>query len=450
MHGLTVIWEKKGSVDIWNWEQPELQEQISNLRKALGNPSFFDLLDSDNEKKYKACQRYTNLGNSLNTLGLFIQANECWEKAYLLDPRFIMAIGNRGYGINYFAYYLYNPEHQYVFMLMAHKFLKSSLEFLPRTVEERNGQLKFDQIIKKIESKFDTGFDFDKESRFAEYSLGDTSEEVEYRTWCLQHDLYINPLNDVLRESIAASDILTIPPIIASHDSDFPKNVIGFFNQIKQEFVSARWILFDAITSCEMHYSDSNVVLSDLNDAHAFCLAIEKTKLAFRSAYSLFDKISFMVNYYFDLNVKERNVSFRRIWYVLNANSEFKLKSEFQNNKNWPLRALFWLSKELYDKDFAFTLDPKAKELDDMRNALEHRALRIQDYKTTDPYLGESIVRDELQERTLRIFKLVRSAIIYLSLAINFEERRRSVEKGVNKSLIGEIELNSVRDDRKR
>lgn len=85
-----------------------------------------------------------------------------------------------------------------------------------------------------------------------------------------------------------------------------------------------------------------------------------------------------------------------------------------------------------------------------MRNALEHRALRIQDYKTTDPYLGESIVRDELQERTLRIFKLVRSAIIYLSLAINFEERRRSVEKGVNKSLIGEIELNSVRDDRKR
>jgi tetratricopeptide repeat protein len=157
-----------------------------------------------------------------------------------------------------------------------------------------------------------------------------------------------------------------------------------------------------------------------------------------------------MVNYYFDLNVKERNVSFRRIWYVLNANSEFKLKSEFQNNKNWPLRALFWLSKELYDKDFAFTLDPKAKELDDMRNALEHRALRIQDYKTTDPYLGESIVRDELQERTLRIFKLVRSAIIYLSLAINFEERRRSVEKGVNKSLIGEIELNSVRDDRKR
>ena len=27
--------EKKGSVDIWNWEQPELQEQISNLRKDV-------------------------------------------------------------------------------------------------------------------------------------------------------------------------------------------------------------------------------------------------------------------------------------------------------------------------------------------------------------------------------------------------------------------------------
>jgi hypothetical protein len=50
----------------WAWEQPDLQEQILHLRRAIAHPGFeaLDLL--------RRCQILTNLANSLNTVGRFV------------------------------------------------------------------------------------------------------------------------------------------------------------------------------------------------------------------------------------------------------------------------------------------------------------------------------------------------------------------------------------------
>ncbi|MBW1999919.1 MAG: hypothetical protein JRJ29_18405, partial [Deltaproteobacteria bacterium] len=98
----------------------------------------------------------------------------------------------------------------------------------------------------------------------------------------------------------------------------------------------------------------------------------EKMKASFRMAYSLFDKIAFFLNHYLRLSIPERNVSLRTIWYK-SQNRKGGLRDEFTQRQNWPLRGLFWLSKDLYEDKPGFkeSIEPDAQELHEIRNHLE-------------------------------------------------------------------------------
>ena len=98
----------------WAWDQPELQEEILCLRRASRHPGF-EKLDA-----HRQCQVYTNLGNGLNTLGRFVDALEYWGRALAINPRFAMALGNRGYGLTHYARALYDGGHQALFFKFAH------------------------------------------------------------------------------------------------------------------------------------------------------------------------------------------------------------------------------------------------------------------------------------------------------------------------------------------
>lgn len=52
----------------------------------------------------------------------------------------------------------------------------------------------------------------------------------------------------------------------------------------------------------------------------------------------------------------------------------------FSGRKNWPLRGLFSLSKDIFDPEFKETAAPDAQMLDDLRNAAEHRFLSLHEY----------------------------------------------------------------------
>ena len=129
------------------------------------------------------------------------------------------------------------------------------------------------------------------------------------RRWALNHTLFLNPLNDLGPDDIAAQDVLSLPTYRTPFD-DGP-TLIGFFDQMKQEFVSARWLLFEGITNDAPHFSDKDTMLHDTLDDPGYSLSIEKTKLAFRSAYSLLDKVAFFLNDYLKLDIPLGAVSFR-------------------------------------------------------------------------------------------------------------------------------------------
>jgi len=124
----------------------------------------------------------------------------------------------------------------------------------------------------------------------------DNSDEGVYRKWVLDNNLFLNPLNDLRKEPLAATDPFHLPNIVTSINTG-PKYQ-GMYNQMKQEFVSARFMLYEGITSQGTHFSDKDVLLINTWDYPAYSINIEKIKFAYRVAFSLFDKTAFFLNEY--------------------------------------------------------------------------------------------------------------------------------------------------------
>ena len=254
-----------------------------------------------------------------------------------------------------------------------------------------------------------------------------------------------------------ATDDLMLPPITEGlndrPDGHLPPPILGFFNQMKQEYVSARFTLFEGIGSTTVHFSDRGVTLTDTLNYPLYSLASERVRMAFRIAYSLLDKIAFLVDHYWKLKKAPDRISFKNVWMV---EGKSRLLPQFKARENLPLRGLFWLSKELFDDDFKKTTAADARELHAIRNALEHTYLRVSEgwakpfmiTETSNNGFGIAIGSDELEAKALRVMKMARSALFYLSFAIGVEERRKRRENP--NQLVGSMSLYGLHDKRKR
>ncbi len=358
--------------DVWAWEQPEHQEQILALRSAVRHEGFRQLPET------RRCQILTNLANELNHIGRFVDAVELWDRALHLDGSFGMARGNHGLGLLSYADVLYDRA-QAVFMLVsAHDALESasaadayyeSAGYEPALAvfEKRRQEIASLGDMPAIRRRFNS----------RHHSLGKSKGEKRYRSWCLRNRLFINPLNDLGTLPVASHDVLTLPSLTVPMENATadPPPIVGFFNQIKQEFASARYLYYEGVHAKGLHYSDRGVLLYNTLDYPNYSLATEKIRLAFRASYSLFDKIGFFINDYFALGIKPDRVSFRSIWYEARGKPPRPLLQRFRAYANWPLRGLFWLSKDLFDDTFKSATEPDAAELNDIRNHLEHKYL---------------------------------------------------------------------------
>ncbi len=154
-----------------------------------------------------------------------------------------------------------------------------------------------------------------------------------------------------------------------------------------------------------------------------------------RFAYSLLDKIAFFLNHYIKLNINERQIYFKTIWYG-NCDRNNPVRPIFEQSENWPLRGLFSLSKDLFDETAQDVMEPEARSLYLMRNKLEHSYLKIHEILVPRPpgnvlsdfwtdRLAYPVQREAFEAMTLHVFKLARAALIYLSLGMHREEQKR-------------------------
>lgn len=413
----------------WAWDLPQLQSQLLELRRATGHAGF-ESIDS-----LRKCQILTNLGNQLSHIGRSIEAIELFDRALAIIPNFAMALGNRGITLEAYARSQYDGGHAHLLMAAAHDSFAAAVA--PEAQYEVPPQLDaasyFNQRRIDIAQHIDipgirTAVSLDG------HSLGRSTAERRYRSWCLQHRLFLNPLNDLGSPSISAADVLTLPPLIAK-PAVYPPAAFGFFNQLKQEYVSARYLCFEGATTDTTHFSDRGVKISNTLDYPSHSLTVEKLRAAFRVLYSLMDKIAFFINHYFQLGMQEQSVSIRTIWYESDKLKNRTLRPVFKTGRNWPLRGLFWLAKDIFHSEFKRVTEPDAELLTEIRNHLEHRYLQIFESWGPPPFFstdagapeafGMRIGRDEFAAKTLRLVRLCRVALIYLGLGIHSEERTR-------------------------
>jgi tetratricopeptide (TPR) repeat protein len=412
--------------NVWSWSQPELVQQIYWLRSCVQHPGHAQV-----PKHYRAQMR-CNLGNALSGAGRFVDALAEWRMALNEQPNLGMAHGNLGEGLVTYAKALYDGGHAVLFLQHGRRALRTALEGgIGRDGATYLDALNhFASIWHLVDEKLRAmGAE---EYELGQFSLGRSKRERNYRRWVLDHRLFLNPLNDLLTESVAAQDVLMLP----SHQVG-PAGItfLAFYNQLKQEYAFARWNLFEGTGHHSLHPADRRLSLAFNADYAQYSMAVEQVKIAYRCAYSLFDKIAYFVNDYWKLGIPERGVSFRSIWVEpAKGKAPPQVRAVLEASENLPLRGLFWLSKDLFDPELKDVAQPEARDLDALRNHLEHKNVKVVDAMALysapqEPFvdrLAHQIVREDLEGKTLRLLQLARAALIYLSLAMEVEERRAS------------------------
>jgi tetratricopeptide (TPR) repeat protein len=434
------------------WEQPYLEHEILELRLALRDAGALPV--------DRRCQILTNLGNALSKSGRFLDAIHAWDRALELSPKFGMAVGNRAIELLYYAKLLWHRHDQMVLLQESYAEFRRALELpLPEYAKR-----EFLQSKEWLETKIKLAV-LAKRHDLKVGKMGGSEEERGYRRWCLTRRLFLHPVNDLGPFPAGASDPISLPAITMKIDEG-PSH-LGFLNSMKQEFATARYLLFAGTHAKSVHFSDRGVRLTNTLDYPSYSFATEQIKAAFRIGYSIFDKVAFFLNDYLALGIPEKNVTFKTLWYHDDGKKKKIKKKELRPGlrvlPNFPLRGLFWLSKDLYEDDSGLpdSLEPEARDLAATRNHLEHKYLKIHlpDWHGSASSQGKiasalidtlafSVRREEFAAKTIRLLQLARSALIYLTCAVGVHEKQNAKKSPA--SIAVPIGLPEWHDDWKR
>jgi len=428
------------------------EKQLFYLRKCI------DILESNEfaelwQSPYViglGLRTYTNYANALNYMGRIIAAIEQFKKALSIKPNFAMATGNLG--ITYQQYGRLVPDsshwefiHQCAFLLLSEAVGSDD----PHAYEEAKNRFKncidwyYPEYVEKI---------LTKTPKFPEYQYDD-KDEYKYRDWALHNNLFLNPLNDLpYHEFCFAADVLLLPDMIAKIDA---KPIYhGMFNQLKQEYVFARYQYYCGLQKREEpHFADKDTYLLNFGDYPQYSIRIEQIKCSFRVLYSVLDKVAYFVNSYFGLGIKERDVNYTSIWAAeKRGKNGYKYANVLNHNENRAISSLYWIYKDFHDS-FCDSPNPHAKRISEIRQAFEHKYAKVCWGELSSDLLGDEVddlvlyvSENELIDETLRLMKLIREVIICLTLAVGVEEQKRH-DKSDDKAIMMPFVFMNYEDD---
>jgi tetratricopeptide (TPR) repeat protein len=416
----------------WGWSLDETENAIFNFRKAL-------TIELPSDADYFLIDVLTRLASIMHHVGRYIEALDLWDRALNISekirevlPGSALPLANKGEGLHHYAYNIkYDYQTSAVLFKYAHQYLSLAINSPALHDYEKKAYNRFKLEIEERFKRNNLTVDDVKELDEISLSLGRSKAEKEYRQWCLENKLFLNPFNDIGYFSVATRDSVSVPLVDSNSE---PRNL---FNLLIQEYISARYLYFEGISSNKLHFSDKRVRIFKASEYALYSLEIEKIKVAFKTTYSLFHRIAFILDFFLELKIPKNKLNFRSLWFKKKRNGTLKkpleLREEFKQRENWSFCGLFWLSKDLFEKrdNFIEVIEPDAKKLYDIRNELEHGYVKVLD----DSGIGELkiksngaqallIHRKDMENKTLKLIKLARSAIMYLAEGILNEFHR--------------------------
>lgn len=367
---------------------------------------------------------YTNYANLLDLCGRKIPAIKYYLAALSADRNFSMALGNLGKAYHHYALLMWDHVPRDYFNHCAYIYLDLAIE------KNKGAYPEALRHFRAILDRYNTDYiDFLENSLdMGTYSY--TGDEGKYREWAMQHGLFLNPLNDLpFHDFYIATDDIHLPDMIVKIDA---KPVFhGLYNQLKQEYVFSRFLFYESLQQFEKpHYADKETCLFQFADYPSYSVRVEKMKTAFRIVYSLFDKIGFFLNQYFELGIAEKDIYFRKVWRDTRINKNDSFNSVLKPNQNFALNPLQWISRELFASPES-TANPSAGRINDIRNALEHKYVKV--YNDFFPARVDGEIDDlafylsetELEAYTYELLVLAREALINLSISVHIEEMKK-------------------------
>lgn len=379
-----------------------------------------------------------NYSNILSSIGRIPSAISTINKS--ASKGFGMAIGNLGGYLKHYGDMDYDKGHKYILYQEALKLFKIAIRSTDSNVYEEAKQ-SFRKDINEILSIFkNTKYDdIDVSSSLLfininkiNWANSSISETERYSNWKAYNSLTLNTLNDFDKSTDRDNDCLHLPNMVFSNkNSNYEYH--GLFNQIKQEYCSSRYLIFDGIYNKTQHFSDKEVFMVDTLDYPVYSLNIEKIKSGYRAIYSIFDRIAFFLNDYLNLGINKSRIDFNRLWPKrVNGETQNKIYSFMENN--YLLRGLYWIKKDLYnstESKYKGIINPNLNRAYLIRNAMEHKYLKIVDNwltkpeETNDSSFDMVISQNEFESLAIELLKTVREAIILLMQIVYFEERQK-------------------------
>ncbi|MGE4314534.1 LA2681 family HEPN domain-containing protein [Acinetobacter sp.] len=416
----------------------------------------------------------TNLGNFLSSQGRFFCAQFYWDKAIELDGNSVALIA-KAEGMLFRGTQLFDESHTQIHYYYCNNLIKTALENLDKLEEEQKIPLLTNGTLNRFHSWFENNFKLEDFNFLEAYKQKTRSKvEARYLKWVADNKLFINDLNDLCKYEIVYQDILGLPSINYKINNLLSlKESLVFhsnFDELRNDFTYARFLIFQAseMSSESRHFYNQTYPHTD-DTLHAVDnLKTSHMKSAFKILYSIFDKSAYLLAKYLNLNIGNREISFSKI-FGRNENKKFKPRVELKKSTNFFLHALFYILKEIEDGS---QVQDEKHRLAKIRNHLEHRSFRIVDdfgyelntkYDQVTPYNynkalekkayleeknlinsseyqklisdinDKKIKKDYIFEMPLAEFekslmdlaRLVRNSIMYLSLAIHFEETQK-------------------------
>lgn len=385
---------------------------------------------------------YTNYANALENIGRKIAAIEQYKKVLLINPNFGMALGNLGVAYQHYGILEYDEVHRDYFHNSAYHLLNKAINSNDPSVYD-GARKYFCSVVSTYNHDYVENV-LKKTIEFPPYTYEEENEYM-YRNWVLEQGLFLNSLNDLNTEEMCiAGDVLQLPNMIVKIE-DKP-TFHGMFNQFKQEYIFARYQYYCVLNASEKeHFADRETYLVNLYDYPQYSIRVEMIKSSFKILYSLLDKIAFFINLYFDLGINERDVSFHNVWMEeKKGKNGYKYKNVLKHQENFALSSIYWISKDFYTK-LCYSPNPQAKRIKDIRNALEHRYVKII-WGLFDESLANEIddqafyiTESELYQETYNLLKLIREVLICLCFAVSIEEQKRKDKSDIDLSKIPKV-----------
>lgn len=367
-----------------------------------------------------------NHANILETLCRTFEAIPLWKKGtmYRGDAEEV-GLYRLSTGLLWLSNHLYDEEHTNYYQLYAYNYIKKLIaketiyhDGIRNSVRSDSNSI-IGSFLRHVTNTFDLNTDLSQHSYSPKYS----QEEKKYRAWCKDNILFINPLNDLESAWVVDHDSLNFP----SYSTPVFEGpyLSASFSSIKNEYCYYRHLFYEGINKKYTKFTDNDKYLTDTLDGVIYEGHIEKIKNALKGCFSVLDKISRLLDKYYELD--SSNIAFNRQW--------FDRHKKLKNQKNPFLTALFWLSKDFsqHDEDIkrpSYWLDDSAFEVRELRNELEHGWVRVIDPEsdsfspwTKDHDYAYTISSSDLSDKGIYVLKQTRNALMYLCLAINFTEK---------------------------